>query len=434
MTRAIPVAQGGRLLGQLRMRQRLGPEFYGALAGQYGDVVSFRFGPVRLVAITHPDGLHAVLRERPDRYDKQGSLFSGLASLLGNGLFFSEGTTWRSQRRMLQPGFHPKRTEALRPGMEQQTATLLPELDRAARQGTVVPLYTLMTTLSLRIVANALFGSLLDPAGAQQIAERVLRIGTLIDARVFSPLEALPEWVPLRSRRHLRRAVAELDEQVLQLVAERRAGPPQDDLLGALLTARDDQGNPLDAKAIRDQVMTFFLTGHETTGNALAWTMALLLAHPDVQDAVAGHDGEAHAAAAMQEAMRLYPPGWTLSRRAKVDDELQGFHVPAGTELMLCPYAVHRDPRFFDEPLAFKPERFPLAPEQKRAYLPFGSGPRACIGAGFAMQEGVVALTTLLSRYRFSPVSAGLPGIDPAVTLRPVGGVLGTVELRSGRA
>jgi cytochrome P450 len=426
------------LTGALPDRIVLGADFYAEMARRHGDVASFRLGTWKMVLLSHPDLVDHVLRDRPGAYSK-GELFGDVRVLLGDGLFFSEGARWRQQRRTLQPSFHPRRLDGIAPIMRRCVLSALPAFEAAARTGAPLDLYAQVTRITLDIAAQTLFGAALPLAARDRIGALVEEISRLLDQRMFSMLQVLPMWVPLRMNRRTRAAVAALDAIVYELVDARAPGADEGtDLLGALLAARDPEtGSGLDRTALRDQVMTFFLAGHETTASALAWCLKLLCEHPEVSDKVRAEvDGAEeqtelpYTMSAFKEALRLYPPGWTLTRQALEDDIIGGHPVPRGTNLIVCPYALQRDPRFWDEPLAFRPERFPLDAARRKAWLPFGSGPRACIGGQFAMTEAAIVLSELMRRYRFE-LEPGVPiTAAPLVTLRPTPGVWANLRPR----
>ena len=437
MTAQIPVAKGSWFLGQLADRKRLGADFYGEMARRHGDVCALQLGQWKFVLVSNPALVAEVLRVRPDRYSK-GDGFATLRNVLGDGLFFSEGARWKRQRRMVQPTFHRANLGAAADGMTRCIRDALPVFDEAVRTGRPLDLHHEMTSLTLDIAAQTLFGATITAEVRDRIGASVEALSQGINERLFSVFQGLPLWVPLRMNRTIRGAVSALDEIVYGLIDARSGATSAQDLLGDLLAARDPEtGEALSRNEIRDQVMTFFLAGHETSASAITWAWKLLLDHPDAAAQVraeADKQATQFTTAVFQEAIRLYPPGWTFTRQAVTDDTLGGFAIPAGTNLMFCPYAMHRDPRFWPDPNAFRPERFPLAsPEERAAYLPFGSGPRACIGGQFATMEATRVLTELARRYEFTEVPGAPITVSPLVTLRPHPGVAVYVTARGAR-
>ena len=438
--RPLPRARGGLLLGVLSERLRLGADFYGEMAARHGDVCSFRLAAWEIVLVSRPDLVHSILKERAGNYRK-GSFFDTMRLVLGDGLFFSEGESWRRQRSVLQPAFHRARLAALVPAMQGCLERALPRFDAAARSGAVLDLHGEMVRLTLDVAARTLFGAALDDRLRDAIGEAVDGLSRLINQRMFSMFQGLPLWVPLAMNLRTRALVRALDALVVPIIEERVRRPhaAPSDLLDALLLARDDSGAPAFSPGdLRDQVMTFLLAGHETTASGLSWTFKLLCENPDsyqrlLAEAAAWPHAAAPDAAALEalpvckavfsEALRLYPPGWTLARQAVEEDDLNGHYIPAGANLIVCPYALHRDRRWFDDPLAFRPERFPLQGDAKLAYLPFGAGARACIGAQLATLESVLVLAQLGRRYRFTLDAATPITLAPLVTLRPMPGV-----------
>lgn len=414
-------------------------------ANRYGDVVRFEFGPrsVHFPAylIRHPDHIHHVLFEARESYPKSFD-YKLLARSLGEGLVTSEGALWARQRRLVQPAFRHSQVLAFAEPMIEASLEVRRRWSELAVEGQPVDVAAEMMRLTLDSVGRTLFSS--DLAG--EVDSISPAVGFLVRDMVERMSSAtglaslLLRQIPTPANRRALAALRTLDFVVSRLIARRRALPESErpaDLLSMLLGARDDEtGKCMDDRQIRDEVMTFFIAGHETTGNALAWTWFLLSTHPlvtrrlreELRSVLAGRDlgpedvGKlTYTKAVVQEAMRLYPPVAAIGREARHDDEIGGFYLPARSTVLISPWVSHRNPQFWPAPEAFDPDRFlPGALEHPRlAYLPFGAGPRQCIGAGFALQELVIALATLADR--FEP--ALVPGhrVEPqlGVTLRP---------------
>jgi cytochrome P450 len=437
---AKPLPAGPRghfLLGHL---VELGRDPLGALqryAREYGDFVPLRFGPKRAVLLNHPDYVEQVLATH-SRYFIKSPALRNSRRLIGHGLLASEGELWRRQRRLIQPAFHRPQLAAYSEIMVACTEQLL----ATWRDGEVRDVHQEMMRLTLQIVARALFGAdVTDEAAVVDEALRVAleRFGTRLSSLAF----LLPDTLPTPDNWGFLRAARRLDAIVYRIIAARRAsGVDRGDLLSILLRARDEaDGGGMTDKQLHDEVMTLLLAGHETTAIALSWTWYLLAQHPAVEakllaelQAVLGGRAPTvedlpqlpYTEWVLWEALRLYPPAWALAREAVQDCEIGGYPVPAGTIVVMSQWLLHRDPRYFDEPERFLPERWAdgLAKRLPRyAYFPFGGGPRLCIGAGFASLEAALVLATVLPRFRLTLVPEHPIALWPSATLRPRYGI-----------
>lgn len=406
------------------------------LQQRYGDVVFTQLGRRRMYVLSHPEMVRHVLVTHHRNFIKSLAL-QRARSLLGQGLLTSEGDHHLRQRRLAQPAFHRDRVASM-------AATMVADAERTAdrwRHGMEVDATREMNRLTLAIAGRTLLG--VDVEGEADEIGRALTEALGLFDRLYNPFAALLDRIPVPGTVRMRRARARLDATIYRAIAERRASTEaRDDLLGMLLAARDEEGDGggMSDVQLRDELLTLFLAGHETTANALAWTWHLLALHPAAEArlheelrAVLG--GRAPSVddyprlpftrAVLAESMRLHPPAWTVGREPLEDFEAGGYRVRAGTIVLMSPWIVHHDARWWDEPYAFRPERW-MAPDfeaslPRFAYFPFGGGPRKCIGEGFAWMEGVLALATLARRWRLRP----LPGIEvrgkPGITLRPIG-------------
>jgi cytochrome P450 len=436
--RALPRGPRGHVLlgsGPDFARDQLG--FYTACAREYGDVVPVRFGPRRGLLIYHPEAIEEVLVTRSRDFIKSPGVRL-LERVLGNGLLLSEGGVWLRQRRLVQPAFHRQRVATYGEVMTTYTES------RMARwkDGDVLDAHAEMMTLTQAIVAKTLFDADVSDE-SYEIARATNLLMEDFGARLGSLLQYVPDWVPTPANRRMRRSVRRLDEVVYRMIdARRRSGGDRGDLLSILLDAQDaDDGSRMTDQQIRDEVMTLFLAGHETTAVALSWTWYLLAQHPAVDarlaeeiDTVLG--GRAPTAAdlprlkyadmVVTESMRLYPPAYGMGREAANASEVSGYSIPRGLILILPTWVVHRDPRWFDEPEAFHPDRWAgdLARRLPRfAYFPFGGGPRQCIGNTFATMEAILLLVMIARRFRLE-IGPGLQvRPTPYVTLRPAQGL-----------
>jgi cytochrome P450 len=416
------------------------------LAMEHGDVAHFRAGRRDVYLLSHPDLVHRVLVADAGSFSKDRGLEMAKA-LLGEGLLTSEGEKHGRQRRLSQPAFHRERIPAYAAIMARRTA----ELTAGWREGLELDVGREMARLALRIVAEALFG---EEVGEEAVAT----IGGALDdamaeftmARI--PFHALLARLPVPSTLRLRRARARLDGVVHGLVAARSAAPRSGgaDLLTLLLEARDEQGGGgFSASEVRDQVTTLLLAGHETTANALAWTFHLLSRHPaeearlhrELDEALAGRDpGYAdlprlpYLGRVLSESMRLYPPAWTVARRALRSFTVRGYRIGAGSTVMMSQWVLHHHPAWFEEPFRFDPDRWTEDRRARRprfSYFPFG-GPRVCIGDAFATTEALLILATVARRWRLtSPDPSEVPPVA-RVTLRPARPIRATVADRRG--
>ena len=442
-----PLVPGSFLLGsapELR-RDMLGA--YERAFERYGDMVRFRAGPpgarLELHLVCHPDGAHRVLAGASANYRKDNEFYAEIRSAFGDGLLTSQDADWQRQKRFLQPLFGPRRVEGYAAAMGEQVHGLVRRW--RSRLPDTLDLHEQMTGLTLATVCRILFGE--DVDRVLPVVQRSFDpLGDAVRRRAMAGLRLPRDW-PTPVNRRLMRARSDLHGVCDEIVAHRRAsGRHREDMLGLLLSARDGGSSLTDAE-VRDQVLIFLLAGHETTSTALTYALRLLGRNRDVQDRVRAEadavtgDGPVtpqHAAAlayttmVLKETMRLYPSAPLLGRRAVEEDEIRGFRIPAGADVVVAPWLVHRHPAFWDQPRRFDPERFTPEREKARhryAWFPFGGGPRACIGQHFSMLESVIALAMLVREFEFV-APPGEPGHTNHITLRPVGAVFSHVAAR----
>ena len=404
---------------------------------EYGDVVWMRFLYVPAIFLYHPNDVEYVLLTNPKNFIKSMSLRSNFFQrLVGNGLLTSQGEEWKRARRLSQPAFHRERVASYANVMVDYTRRLAAKW----QEGETRDIHRDMMRLTLEIVVQCLFSS--------DVSNDVDEVGATLKELVkpFAS-QATLKWIlnnRLPTPAHLRfHALAKkIDNVVYRIISERRvSGKDEGDLLSMLLAARDEDGSQMSDRQLRDEVMTLFLAGHETTALTLAWSWYLLGTNPEAQRKFHAEldevlDDRAPTAADLprlkfseqiaKESMRLYPPAYGLGREAIEDCEIGGYRVPAGTQVFMFQWATQRDPRFYEEPLAFRPERWSEAfIEQlpKYAYFPFGGGPRACIGAAFAMMEIILCLVTIGQKFRLELVPDHPGSIFPAMSLRPRDGI-----------
>jgi cytochrome P450 len=404
----------------------------------YGRFVQTRL-PLELYFVADPACIEEILVKKADafRKDRTSRL---LSRVVGNGLLVNEGDSWRRQRRLLQPAFHHRQLQAY-------AAVMTGAIERSAaswQPGQVRNVHEDMMAVTLNIVAETLFGADVSAdAGhiGRIISELMEEFGRILGlAARFQP----PAWVPTPTNRRFQASARKVDQVILGIIEARRRRPTHppdsdgaDDLLSLLIRARDEDGSRMTDAQVRDEAVTLFLAGHETTALALTYSLYLLATHPECQARLADELGRVlggrapglgdleslkYTDAVVLEAMRLYPPAWVMARQALTDVEIGGFHFGKGAELVMSPWVLHRDPRNFDAPEAFRPERWQsdLAQRLPRfAYFPFGGGPRVCIGNRFAMMEAKLVLAAAIQRFRFEVTPATELTLLPSVTLRP---------------
>lgn len=410
---------------------------------RFGDVAMLKFGPFQFLVLNDPEVIQHVLVKNHRNYVKSRS-YAGLRLVMGNGLVTSEGDFWRRQRKLSQPAFHRGRLSALADKMAWCTRELA---DDWAQRGTPsLDLHDEMMRLTLRIVGHSLFSTeLSEDAGdlGPAITTALRRANLEAEAAVRLPL-----WVPTPTNLRFLRARKLLDETIHRIISERRAhGRDMGDLLSMLMsvTGEDPEDKMTDAQ-LRDEVMTLFLAGHETIATSMSWTWMLLSEHPEVAqrvreeaDAVLGGRAATfddlpkltYTERVIEEVMRLYPPVWIMERQALEEDEVRGFRIPKNAIVASCPWTLHRHPALWDNPTRFDPERF--SPERRKdrhryAYIPFGAGPRICIGNHFAMMEAKIITATLIQRFAIQTPGPDDIGFDAGVTLRPHPGMPAQIE------
>jgi enediyne biosynthesis protein E7 len=408
-------------------------------ADEFGDVVRFRMGPKTIYFFNHPDHAKHVLADNAGNYHKGMGLAEARRRLLGDGLLTSEGGLWRQQRRAIQPAFRRERIAGFAAVVTDEAQAMLARLDRQV-DGAPVDLVAEMTRLTIAVLGRTLFDMDLSPlrflGGAFEVAQ---------DQAMFEmvTLGAVPLWLPLPRNRRFRAAKRQLEEAVHGLVAAReRAGAQAgNDVISLLLGAYRDEPEMRLRRRMRDELVTIMLAGHETTASTLSWTWSLLARHPEAARAMAeeaagvlgdrtpGYQDLArlrYTTMVIQEAMRLYPPVWGLPRKALAADVIGGYRVPAGADVMVCPYTLHRHPGFWPDPDRFWPERFEPAaagPAHRYAYIPFGAGPRVCIGSHLGLLEATLVAAMVARRFRFELAGQADPEPEAMLSLRVRGGL-----------
>jgi cytochrome P450 len=421
--------------------------FLTSVTREFGDVVYFSGVSQDFYLLNHPDYVKDVLVTHNTSFMK-GRGLQRAKRLLGEGLLTSEPPLHRRQRRLAQPAFHKQRINAYASLMVDYALRLGRE---RWQDGRTLDVAQEMMHLTLAIVGKTLFGTETE-AEAEEV-RAALSASMASFARFMLPFAELLSRLPLPANRRFMESRARLDRIIYRIIEERRAsGEDRGDLLSMLLNAQDEEGDGgrMTDEQLRDEAMTIFLAGHETTANALTWTWYLLSQHPEaearlheeLEEVLAGRPPTAedlprlrYTEMVVAESMRLYPPAWILGRRALEDYEVGGHLIPRDSLVILSPYVMHRDPRFFPDPERFDPERW--TPESKASrpqfsYFPFGGGPRRCIGEGFAWMEGVLVVATLAQSWRLRLAPGQRVEPQPMVTLRPRRGMSMTPERREG--
>lgn len=412
---------------------------------EFGDVVQFPVPRPPSYLIVDPAAVRQVLVSQARNYGKSTIQYRALSLVTGEGLLTADTEQARLQRPMVQPAFHHRTLQAVAGHVAAAIDRVSTDWDQ--RIGTVVDVDEAMMHAALEVVGHALFGTDLSE-DADRLARATLQALDVVVARARVPITP-PRWMPTPGNVRLRRANSELDRAVQAMTQERLSRdqePDQPDMLDLLLAVRDDQGGGLSQQQVRDQMVTFIVAGHETVASALTWSWALLAAHPQWQqalqeeaDAVLGNrlptiEDYEHlrvARAIQDEALRLYPPAWLITRKSRAAELLGGREVPAGSLIIMSPWLLHRHPEVWPNPDLFDPARFLDGQAERTAFIPFGAGPRLCIGRDFALVEGALMLAGLARRFDLGyPVDGGLPTADPLVTIRPRGGLPLVIQRR----
>jgi cytochrome P450 len=426
---------------------RRGPlPFFQKLAEQYGDISYFRLGPQEAFFLNHPDYIKDVLVTNHQNFIK-GLALQRAKRLLGEGLLTSEGEFHRRQRRLAQPAFHRARIASYATAMTDYAS----QTRERWRDGETLDISEEMMRLTLAIVGKTLFDANVV-SDAQEVGEAMAVVMDLFNTMPI-PFFELLEKLPLPQLRRFDKAKAKLDAIIYRLIEDRRrSGEDRGDLLSMLWLAQDTEGDggQMTNAQLRDEVMTIFLAGHETTANALTWTWYLLSQNRQVEtklheeiDAVLEGRPPAfedvvqlkYTEIVLAESMRLYPPAWAIGRMALKQFEIAGYVVPARSLVLISQYVMHRDPRFFHDPPRFDPERWRFEARESRphfSYFPFGGGLRRCIGEGFAWMEGILLLATLAQQWQMRLVPNHPVVLKPVMTLRPKHGMRMIVTSRDG--
>jgi len=440
-----PGPPGHPLLGHLQGFRRDVLGLMMEAARTHGDVVRFRLGPQVVHLLNHPDHVQHVLQRHTRNYDKRTRSAAFIKGVTGESLLTANGEYWQRQRRQLQPAFHRQNIAGFIGPMAAATQAMIERWRQRGPEGGPMDMAEEMSRLTYVIVGRTLFSADVGPD-----AEAINGAMQVILPHTFGRLGRVvnwPDWVPTPENRRFRRALRVVDTTVFRIIDEHRramarnAAPPAD-LLGLMMQVREETtGEGLTDTQLRNETTTFLLAGHETTANALMWTFHLLGRHPEIEQQVREEAATVLGGRmptlddlprlvwtkrAVMEAMRLFPPIWIIERRVIGDDTIGGYPLPAGSSVVISPYALHRHPAFWNHPEVFDPSRFEQPPPE--AYIPFGTGPRFCIGREFALLEAQVITAMVVQAFRLRPVADHPVEPWPGITLRARHGLPMTVR------
>ncbi len=412
------------------------------LIKKYGEIFSLSLPFTRLVIAAKPEYAKYVLVDNNKNYHKSLA-YDMLKLLLGNGLLTSEGEFWKKQRRLAQPAFHKQKLADLTAMMVRKAQQEVDSLKPKLQSGEYFDVAPQMTNLTLEIISEAIFSNGVDDK-ADLISRQITLLNQYATDKLNAPIR-LPALFPTPANVKELKAIKILDKIIFDIIDKRRKeGISKSDLLSMLLDAKDEEtGEAMNNRQLRDEVMTIFIAGNETTANAMAWTLYLLSQNPEAEEKMiheidtkldAGVEldfnsvmGFQYVRQVIDESMRLFPPAWIVGRRNTEEDEIGGYRIRKGTNVLMPIWYLHRSEKYWDEPLKFKPERF--APEKKNnidryVYFPFGGGPRLCIGNNFAIMEMQIILIKLYRNYKFRLQENFVVEPEPLITLRPKYGMM----------
>jgi cytochrome P450 len=422
------------------------PALFVKVREEMGNIARVRFGPVQTYFVYDPAFVSKILTKHASKYANQTRGYKKLSLLLGQGLVTSEGDFWKRQRRIAQPAFHRERIAGFVGTMAQATADLVDKWDAIAAENGEVEASQAMMELTLRIAGETLFSTDIS-SDTSEFGNALSYVLEHFNFLVGTPLP-YPEYLPLKRNWDFWRAMKILNRVAWDIIQQRReSNEDKGDLLSMLMLARDEEtGEGMSDQQLRDEVFTMLSAGHETTANALAWTLSLLAQHPDIAERVAEENTRllgdrlptaselktlTYTEQVFKESMRLYPPVWCIARKAIEHDKLGEYDVRPGQFVFFSQYAIHRHPDHWNDPNTFDPDRFSKEamderkqyPHWRYTYFPFSRGQRQCIGDQFAMMEGLTVLSILVRRFRFALAPHANLVPEHSVTLRPKYGV-----------
>ncbi len=423
-------------LGNMLQLRKERIRFFMQQQKELGDIYQIKIPTRKVIVLTNPEWIKYVLVDNNKNYGKSFA-YDSIKLFLGNGLLTSEGEFWKRQRRLAQPAFHKEKLNLMFQNMVEQTEKCVQSLEKYADTNHPVNLSKELYKLTLDIVNSTLFYNEVDNT-TDRIYKLVSEGSEFISKRIDNPLQ-LPEWIPTPNRVREKEVLKSMDDVFFSVIERRRKQHEQhEDLLSMLMDARDEEtGEAMSNQQLRDEILTIFVAGHETTQIALGWTFYLLTQNQDklkilmdeIDKELKGETptpqsirGLHYLKQVTDESMRCFPPAWIMGRKTIEDDVIDGYEIPAGTNVIMPIYVVHHDERVWEKPFDFIPERFTmknLKEKHKYSYFPFGGGPRLCIGNNFAIQEMQVCLVMILQKFRIEVDAGFVPELDPLVTLRP---------------
>ena len=441
-----PQVRGVPVLGVLPQVWKNTLDFFLQSALTYGDVVRIDMGPRRMFLVSHPDLVKYVLQDNNKNYVKG---YEMVKPLMGEGLVTSDGDLWRRQRRLIQPLFNRPNMAGLFPIMAETTQEVIEGWKNRSNPDEPLDLASEMMLLTQTIILRTMFSADMG-ARSREISGYFASSLEYMNSLMMSP-NPIFNRLPTPANRRFKAALDNLDAIIYQFIADRRAKGSHDrqDLLAVLMEAKDvETGQGMSDKQVRDELITIFLAGHETTATLLAWTWFLLGRSPveaarvqtEIDTVLGGHTPEVedisrlvYTRQVLDESLRLYPPAWMFARRSVGEDTIGGYHMKAGSMVMLSPYVTHRLPAFWKEPEKFDPARFTpeaVSSRNRYAYFPFGGGPRLCIGMPFTQQEAPLLLAMILQNFQVDLVAGQTVKPTPLATLRPKPGVWARLKAR----
>ncbi len=437
----IPTTKGLPLVGSLPSLLKDPFNFVADSRRDLGDLYWLNLGLSKVVILNHPRHAQYIMRDNARNYRKGGPMWDAVRSLLGNGLVVSEGDFWLRQRRMMQPHFHRRRLAGLTDLMVSAIQDALDIWQEQSKDGREFNLASGFNKVTMKVIVRTLFGSALSQEEMEEVGEAMTFVlDYLISAMVTGNL---PSWMPIPGRKKYNKALEVIDDVIFRIIAQVRAGEEADNHLLAMLlnTVDAETGEKMTDQQLRDEVTTLFLAGYETTSIALTWAFDYLNQNPDILEKVQAEvdevlDGRTpefadipnltYTRMVFEETMRLRPPSYWLPRIVVEDDEIDGHHIPAGTNVVSLTYMYHRHPEHWDNPEQFSPDRFSKENKvgrHKFAFIPFGAGQRKCIGMDFAMMEGPLVLAMVAQRFKVNTISDQPTKPMLSSTLRPKGGL-----------
>ena len=439
-----PGPKGDLLLGSTMPFKDSPLNYIQMLHEEYGDVVRFKIGVGYWNLIVNPDDIWDICVKRQANFTKPHLVGRLWSKFLGNGLLSSDGDFWKRQHKMIRPGFHRDRIHAYAETMVGYTHRMIDGWEDGEQR----EMSGDMMALTLEVVAKTLFDADVK-RDAGTVGEAMLILNKVMLEHIHFPVP-VPTWWPSASNKRKVKAIADIDAIIQRIIAERRAGGvDRGDLLSMLVFAKDDQGEGMTETQLRDEAMTLFFAGHETTAMALTWMWYLMATQPEHQaklheeiDRVLGDrparvedlKSMPYLDLVVKESMRILPAVWTFMRAPREDEVVGGYRIPKGEVLLISPFVTHHDARFFEDPDTFRPERFVRAEAEKLpngAYIPFAVGQRMCIGKSFAEMEARLILATMVQRLEVQVTPGFEATLDPVLSLHPKGGLPGVIRKRS---